>query len=828
MSRLKTKFSQLKLRQQFLLAVFFVLLVGTIVLVATGYNSAKQAGARAAVLQMKHVAESVVGNLEGWVNDRLLDVSGWSDDIIYHRALAQSFVSKSAKRGASRKLANLKHAYGYYRQINLVDNAGFIVASSNPEIVDQHLVADEAYFLRTVKGKPMFTDAYPSEEDGDPVMIVAAPLVSSDLKKIGVIYGVIDLAYLESRFILTARVGESGRTLLFNQDGEIISDFTPGKVFRTRFSDLLSKGRVFTRGHSNSGAITYEDNGQLRLGVALTSLKTNWIVLVDVYDSEISRPAEHVALTNIATSFMVIIAIGVAVVVLVGRITRPINALTDVMTLIAEGRTKVHVPYGDRKDEIGRIAGAVEVFKNNAMQIGQLLEDTEKANMRLEKRAGEEQVIANLLHLSHRRSRIPDYLTESLEGLVDFASFLQGKSCGAIFLNEQEGRGNMLRLVASRNFPADLFHRCQKVPFGQCFCGTSAETREIVLKKAGSTMDCERAMEMAPYHEYSHYSVPLMLGNNVLGVMVLFVDDDYDIRPGEQSFLARVADVLSVGISKRMAENALQQLNADLEKRVALRTAELHIAKNDAEQASQAKSEFLAKMSHELRTPLNAIIGITEMLEEEAQDDGHDENLESLSRVRRAGEHLLSLINEILDLSKIEAGKMEFNHAPFDIRALLELVLKTSEPLARKGGNRLEVICPDDIGEMTADMIRVQQVLLNLLSNACKFTNDGLITLKLSRFHRMGREWVEFVVDDTGIGLKAEQIDRLFEDFAQADETTARTFGGTGLGLSICKKICSLMDGEISVESVFGEGATFRVRLPANCSDAVISKMSIA
>ncbi len=257
----------------------------------------------------------------------------------------------------------------------------------------------------------------------------------------------------------------------------------------------------------------------------------------------------------------------------------------------------------------------------------------------------------------------------------------------------------------------------------------------------------------------------------------------------------------------------------------------MQFALEAAESANRAKSTFLANMSHELRTPLNAIIGYSEMLQEEAEDSGNEELVPDLEKIRSAGKHLLSLINDILDISKIEAGKMELYLETFDIPSLIESAVATAIPLIEKNGNILEIYCPDNLDTMHADMTKVRQVLLNLLSNAAKFTKNGKIAIAVEKINNeqlkiknqeessqiliANAEFLSFRIADTGIGMNPEQLQRVFLPFTQADASTTRIYGGTGLGLAISQRFCQMMGGTIEADSKFGVGSAFTVILPS-------------
>ena len=271
--------------------------------------------------------------------------------------------------------------------------------------------------------------------------------------------------------------------------------------------------------------------------------------------------------------------------------------------------------------------------------------------------------------------------------------------------------------------------------------------------------------------------------------------------------------------SLRQAQVELVQQKKDLEIRVRERTSELAKIMTEAEKANQAKSQFLANMSHELRTPMNAIIGYSEMLVEEAEDVGQDDFIPDLKKIHGAGKHLLTLINDILDLSKIEAGRMELYLETFEIESLVNETVSTIRPLIEQNNNTLKFDLADDLDVMHADLTKVRQSLFNLLSNASKFTKNGTITLSVISYTAKNRKYLAFKVTDTGIGMNQEQMGKLFQAFSQADASTTRKYGGTGLGLAITKKFCQMMGGDIKVESELGKGSSFTINLPVQVVD---------
>jgi len=367
-----------------------------------------------------------------------------------------------------------------------------------------------------------------------------------------------------------------------------------------------------------------------------------------------------------------------------------------------------------------------------------------------------------------------------------------------------------------------------RVPVGRFTVGRIAAERRWRLDDAANVdpqigdPDWVRRERMIAFAGY-----PLLLEGKLLCVMAIYAD--HALSPSALDAMAVVADGIALGIERKRAERELARYTRDLEQahnterqnaeQLAKLVDQLRVTQGQAEAATRAKSDFLASMSHELRTPLNAIILYSELLQEEADDQGGRGAIPDLQKIQSAGKHLLDLINGILDLSKIEAGKMTLSLERFEVRAMIDDLLDTVGPLIEQRSNVLTVNCGDEVGSMVADFMKTRQILLNLLSNAGKFTRDGAIALEVQRVTFSGRPCVRFSVTDTGVGMTPQQTDRIFDAFTQADVTTTRKYGGTGLGLAIVSRFCQLMGGSVSVESRPGHGSSFFVQLPLEVVD---------
>jgi signal transduction histidine kinase len=438
----------------------------------------------------------------------------------------------------------------------------------------------------------------------------------------------------------------------------------------------------------------------------------------------------------------------------------------------------------------------IELVSNFATQAVIAIENTRLLN-ELRESLQQQTATAEVLKVI---SSSPGELPRVFEAMLENAVRICEAKFGTLYLSEDDG----FRAAAMHNAPPAYREARQRglvYPPRNSSSGRAATTREVVqvvdIKAQQEYIDGDpffvTAVELAGFRTV--VSVPMLRENELLGVISIYRQDVRAFTDKQIDLVKNFAAQAVIAIENTRLFDEIQDKNRQLA------------------EASQNKSQFVSSVSHELRTPLNAIIGLTDMLVKNAARFGTEKAQEPLQRVNRAGTHLLGLINQVLDLSKIEAGKLELNSQTVQLAPLIKDVIDTAGQLAEQNKNRLVVETQQNLGALTVDPMRLRQILLNLLSNACKFTKAGEVKLAARKVSN-GSSFVEFAVSDTGIGMTAQQQAKLFEEFSQADAATAQKFGGTGLGLAITRKLARMMGGDVTVTSEPGKGSVFTVRLP--------------
>ena len=507
-----------------------------------------------------------------------------------------------------------------------------------------------------------------------------------------------------------------------------------------------------------------------------SSIPWGWIHIglsLDAYDASVRRTY----LSTAGLTFLCGILSPLIALLFASRLVRPLHVLHTAVEKLAQGDLHAHADVHSN-DEIERLAQAFNGMAVTILGRNEILEAVGFAAERLLTAANPESVIAEVLGKLGKatgagRACVLKFGTR--DGLKELTLHGEWLSSGAISASEQWKR-----------FPwqdEGMTHLWERMENGKMIATSPAAFPKALRDSIHPDVTFMLGLPIMVAGEFwGLIALDAFLGERVWG-------------DAEKDSLRAVADMLGAAIARRLGEDALLQ------------------AKESAEAANRAKSNFLANMSHELRTPLNAILLYGEMLQEDAEAADNQETLADLSNIVLAGRRLRSLINDVLDLSKIEAGRAELHAESFAVGDMLNELMGIAGPLARQKNNKL-VWCSEHRGlTMVADRMKLQQILLNLIGNACKFTENGLVTVAAAMSDR-GRDWIQWRVQDTGIGISAEYREKLFRPFSQVDESSTRQFGGTGLGLAISQQLCQLMGGHIDLDTQPGRGSTFTVHLP--------------
>ncbi|MBI9090251.1 MAG: response regulator [Desulfobacterium sp.] len=748
---------RISIKYKFLIPAVFLLIAGMGIVSVVSHIKAKNALTKVIVDEIENMTHTTALSMSSWIDHRKIDIGNWSKQGVYKKALLNSFLGLTARTFANEQLKQIKQDYGFYDDIVVANLSGEIVANSDPDVVGKFNVGDREYFINALKGDIYVSNQiFKSRARGNSIFMISAPVKDKE-KVVGVLFAVFDLNTLVKKFVDPIRIGKTGYAYMFLNDGLIVSNREDLKKYGRNIKDFCF-GQTMLQ--IQNGLLECELNGKEMIASFKKLPRINGTIVVTAFKDEIFFSIKNLGRLNGMFTVVVALIVGLVIFIITNSLSRPIQEVVSGLKKMGAGHLNFRLNIKNR-DEIGEIGHALNGMAQN-LEISDLRIKRqnillEKAKDDLELRVDQRTSELRIAEQKYRgifENAVEGIFQTTLDGVILNANPSFSKILGYNSVEEMFAGKKEKKFPVSKKDSLKITHLLETE--GRI---VAYETR--LLKKDGSWF-------------WSSISVNKIHDEGSPG--------DY-----YEGFVIDITE----GREKQKAQREWKAAKA----------------------ANNAKSEFIANMSHEIRTPLNVLLGFSELLSVDLNDPKQESYIVAM---RAAGKSLLTLINDILDLSKIEADKIVFNYEPVNLKLLfLEIEFIFKDKICNKGISLAVDIASDIPPLLNLDESRARQILLNLVGNAVKFTEKGSIKLTAEKKENQTLNMIDLIikVEDTGLGIEKNQLHSIFESFKQADGQINRRYGGTGLGLAICKRLTEAMGGQIGVTSQKDVGSTFTICL---------------